>query len=130
MARITIGLMRELERQVTTGDISYSRMVEILNEQVKLNENLPFEYYKVKEKYIKYKGDRYFKFKWNSDKITQVCLETNNDTKRGKGHYVGIYRITRSTMFSNWYPNYVESCTEKEYNDAFNKAIKLLTNIK
>lgn len=42
----TVGLLRDLEKQVTAGDISYSRMVEILNEkaheQFLRRENIPF----------------------------------------------------------------------------------------
>jgi predicted RNA-binding Zn-ribbon protein involved in translation (DUF1610 family) len=33
MAKITVGLLRQLEGQVARGEISYSRMVEILNEK-------------------------------------------------------------------------------------------------
>ncbi len=32
--KITVALLRDLEKQVAAGDISYSRMVEILNEKV------------------------------------------------------------------------------------------------
>jgi hypothetical protein len=126
MAKITISLMRELEQKVTAGEISYSKMVEILNNQASLNAENEFEYYKVKQKVIAQRGDRYFKFKWNSDHVLQICLEINNEVKKGKGHYVGIYKISRITMMSNWYPNCVESCTEQEFNEAREKAIELL----
>jgi hypothetical protein len=128
MAKITMSLFRELEKQVTAGEISQSRMIEILNEQTKLNQENEFEFYKVKDEQINWKGERYFKFQWNSNNVLQVCLEINNETKRGKGHYVGIYKISRLTMFSNWYPNYVVPCQELEFNEAFEKAIKLLKN--
>jgi len=118
--------MKELEKKVTAGEISYSRMVEILNEQAKLNHENVFEFYKTKADKINWRGERYFKFSWNSNQAVQVCLEVENDTKKGKGHYVGIYQISRVTLFSNWYPNYVESCTEEEFNLAFGKAIDLL----
>jgi hypothetical protein len=35
MAKITVALVRDLEKKVSTGEISFSRMVEILNENVK-----------------------------------------------------------------------------------------------
>lgn len=38
MKKITVALMRDLEKQVLQGDISYSRMVEILNETVQPTE--------------------------------------------------------------------------------------------
>lgn len=126
MAKITVELMRELERKVLSGEISYSKMVEILNEQAKLNHENTFEFYKVKADKQHYKGERYFKFRWNSSEAIQVCLEINNDTKKGKGHYIGIYKMSRTTLFTNWYPNYVEPCTETEFNEAFEKASKLL----
>jgi len=75
MAKITVALMKELEKQLGHGEISYSRMVEILNEQSKLNGSVLFEYYKVKSEYTSWKGERFFKFKWDASKITQVCLE-------------------------------------------------------
>lgn len=126
MAKITVSLMKELEKRVTTGEISYSRMVEILNEQAKLNADKTLEFYKTKADKVNWRGERYFKFSWNSNQAVQVCLEVENDTKKGKGHYVGIYQISRVTLFSNWYPNWVESCTEEEFNIAFDKATELL----
>ena len=90
MAKITTALLKELEQKVASGEISYSRMVEILNEQVKLNQNHEFEFYKTKSDKVNYKGDRYFKFKWNDNRVIQVCLEVENDTKKGKGHYIGV----------------------------------------
>jgi hypothetical protein len=126
MAKITVSLMKELEKKVTTGEISYSRMVEILNEQAKLNHENTFEFYKTKADKLNWRGDRYFKFSWNSNQAVQVCLEVENDTKKGKGHYFGIYQISRVTLFSNWYPHWVEPCTEEEFYSAFEKAINLL----
>ena len=126
MAKITVSLVRELEKKVGLGEISYSKMVEILNQQAKLNEEAKFEFYKVKSDKIDHRGERYFKFKWNSNKVIQVCLEVNGDTKKGKGHYVGIYEISRVTLLSNWFPNYIESCSEEDFNKAFEKAIQLL----
>ena len=41
MAKITVALLRDLERKVTQGKISYSRMVEILNEHKDKSEELP-----------------------------------------------------------------------------------------
>lgn len=126
MAKITVALLKDLEQQVILGELSYSKMVEILNSQSLLNENNKYEFYKVREDKKGYKGERYFKFKWDSSHAIQVCLDTSGQAKRGKGHYIGIYQITRMTLFTNWFPNYVESCTEKEFNEAFNKAIILL----
>jgi hypothetical protein len=128
MAKITTALVKELEQKVSSGEISYSRMVEVLNEQSKLNQEKDFEYYKTKSSAIAYKGERHFKFRWDSSKVLQVCHEVNNGTKRGKGHYIGIYEISRLTMFSNWYPNYVESCDENEFNEAFEKSVSVLKN--
>ena len=126
MAKITIALVRMLEQKVASAEISFSRMVEILNEQAKLNEGNEFEFYKIKSDKVNWRGERYFKFRWNSNEVLQVCLEINNDTKRGKGHYVGIYKISRVSLFTNWYPQYVEICSENEFNIAFEKAVTLL----
>lgn len=126
MAKITVALMKELEKQVALGDISYSRMIEILNAQINLNENSQFEYFKIKADRIENRGERYFKMKFGSNHVMQICLDDKTNTKRGRGHYIGIYKITRVTFFSNWYPIWIESCEENEYNEAFEKAVLFL----
>jgi hypothetical protein len=50
MAKITVALMRDLEQQVSDGNISYSRMVEILNEQTKHKFENRLCFYKIKDK--------------------------------------------------------------------------------
>lgn len=127
MAKITVELLRDLEKQVAKGSISYSKMVEILNEQAKYNHENITNYYKVKDKFMSLQGERYFKFNWNRSHAFQVCLQTDNETKRGRGHYIGIYQISRNTFLGNWYsPGHIDECTEKEYNEAFEKAIQIL----
>lgn len=53
--------MRELEQKVTAGEISYSRMVEILNEQLLVDGSKHVEYFKIKSESIRYKGLRFFR---------------------------------------------------------------------
>jgi len=128
MAKITTSLLKELEKKVAIGEISYSKMVEILNNQLILNQGSDFEFYKIKSDMASWRGQRFFKFKNDSKDVLQVCLEINNDIKKGKGHYVGVYKISRVTFFSNWFPNYIESSSESEFNEAFERAIKILSN--
>ena len=126
MAKITVSFIRDLEKQVCTGDISYSRMAEILNEQARSSYKDNIEFYKTKTDKVLTRGERYFKVNNKLNVLTQVCLEVNNDTKRGKGHYKGIYLISRTTFYTNWFPDFVEDSTEDEYNSAFNEAVKML----
>lgn len=118
--------MRELEQKVGTGEISYSRMVEILNEQLLIDSSKHVEYLKIKQESISYKGLRFFRFINEHQHVLQVCLETNNETKRGKGHYIGIYKISRVTFFSNYFPNSVVESNEQEFNKAVDLAMDLL----
>jgi transcriptional regulator CtsR len=127
MAKITISLMRELEQKVSSGEISYSRMVEILNEQHQIDTAKPVQYYKVRPENIQYKGLRFFRFQPDHGYVIQVCLETNNETKRGKGHYIGIYKISRVTFFSNYFPNSIIESTPSEFNEAVDLAISILS---
>lgn len=126
MAKITISLMRELEQKVSSGEISYSRMVEILNEQHQIDTSKPVQYYKIKPENIQYKGLRLFRFQPDHQYVIQVCLETNNETKRGKGHYIGIYKISRVTFFSNYFPNSIIESTASEFNKAIDLAMDIL----
>jgi len=118
--------MRELEQKVTSGDISYSRMVEILNEQLLIDASKQIEYFKINPENIQYKGLRFFRFQNEHQYVVQVCLETNNETKRGKGHYIGIYKLSRVTFFANYFPNSIVRSTEQEFNEAINMALDLL----
>lgn len=127
MAKITVALLRDLESQVLQGEISYSRMVEILNQQSQHKYEDKLCFYKIKADRITQQGDRYFRYNFNSNHAIQVCLQCENETKRGRGHYIGIYQISRQTFLTNWYPRYIEECSEVVFDEAFNKAIQLLS---
>ena len=126
MAKITVALLRDLEKQVTEGTISYSRMVEILNQQTKHEYEDKLCYYKIKPDRVHDQGNRYFKYNFNATHGIQVCLQNENETKRGRGHYIGIYQISRQTFLTNWYPKYIDECSEEDFNTAFKKAVNLL----
>jgi hypothetical protein len=127
MAKITVALLRDLENQVSAGTISFSRMVEILNQQAKHQYEDKLCFYKIKEDRISQQGERYFKYNFNSNHAIQVCLQCENETKRGRGHYIGIYQISRQTFLTNWYPKYINECSEDDFNTAFSKATQLLS---
>lgn len=85
-----------------------------------------WQYYKVRKERNAYLGVRYFKFNYNEDKCVQVCLFTG-DVKKGKSNTFGVYLISKLTLFSNYLAtNYIEACTKKQYDDAFNKVVKML----
>jgi hypothetical protein len=60
MNKITVSLMRNLEKQVLQGEISYSRMIEILNETISVPESkskiMLSEEFRKKVKYAVYKN--------------------------------------------------------------------------
>jgi hypothetical protein len=126
MAKITVALLRDLESQVLEGKISYSRMVEILNQHSKHQYEDKLCYYKIKANRIHDQGERYFRYNFNSNHATQVCLQNENETKRGRGHYIGIYQISRQTFLTNWYPKYIDECSENDFNIASKRAMQLI----
>jgi hypothetical protein len=83
------------------------------------------EYYKVKKERWDYLGIRYFKVNFNSDKVTQICIDTG-DVKKGKSNTFGVYLIGRETFFSNYFGRYVDTCKKGEYDKMFNKVVKFL----
>lgn len=84
------------------------------------------QYYKVKKERLEYLGERFFRFNHSSEKVVQVCL-TCGDVKKGKSNTFGIYLIHKMTLFSNYLaPNYIEPCTKKQFDNQFDKVVKML----
>lgn len=84
-------------------------------------------YYKIDPKYQHYRGIRLFRH--SADGIVQVVLASGNEPRRGRQSVaLAINLLTPVTFFSNYIAyNYAIPCTEKEYNVAFKKVIKLLS---
>ena len=84
------------------------------------------KYFKIRKERQDWLGVRYFKFRWDEEKVVQVCLFTG-EVKKGKSNTFGVYLINRLTMLSNYYsPNYIEPCSKKEYEKMFNQVVKCL----
>jgi len=84
------------------------------------------QYYKMDKKRQEWLGVRYFRFNPNCDKVIQVCVGVG-ETKRGKSNTFGIYLIERLTFFTNYLAmGYAVPCTKKEYDNYFDKVLKLL----
>jgi len=84
------------------------------------------QYFKTKPERIEYLGERYFKFSFSDDKTVQVCLSVG-DVKKGKSNTFGVYLISKMTFLSNYFvTGYILPITQKEYEDQFQKVVKLL----
>lgn len=86
------------------------------------------QYYKVKKDRQDYKGNRYFKFSPDSEKVIQVCVHPGEE-KKGRTNSYGVYLIHRLTFLTNYFlgfESYVELCTKKEYEKAFNQIVEAL----
>ena len=85
------------------------------------------QFLRVKKERIEYLGDRYFRFNYDSDKAIQVCISLGKDLRRGKSVALGIYTISKMTLFTNYIAmEYLEPVTKREYKKQFNKVVKIL----
>lgn len=132
MARITVALMRDLESQVINETISYSRMVEILNETALLEPNckdFKYEYYHF---YNNAGDDKYFKVNRANKLVWQVCV-TSSRIKKGRVHCQGIYVLQYSSFLGTYYWHLGRTgpfskmliTTENQYCKALSSVIKL-----
>lgn len=130
--KITTALLRDLEQKVTVGDISYSRMVEILNETAKATPDLN----EVELEYFHYEhssgGNRYFKVDRQYKRVWQICLSAGS-TQKGRTHCIGIYRMAYTSFAGTYYWHYeregsvhtkMKKCDESEYKKAMEELIK------
>ncbi len=84
------------------------------------------QYFKIRKERQDYKGIRYFRFNYDTEKVVQVCSFTG-DVKKGKSNTFGVYLIHRLTFFTNYLAiNYCEPCTKREFEKAFEKTVKML----
>jgi len=91
-----------------------------------MSEENKVHYFKVAKKHSDYLGVRFFKVNYNSDTVVQVCIN-NGEPKKGKGNHIGVYLISRESLFAN-YVAYarVVSCERDEYVSAFKTVIKFM----
>jgi hypothetical protein len=84
------------------------------------------EYFRVCAERRDYKGDRYFKVDWQSDKVVQVCIH-HGEIKAGRTNSFGVTLIHRLTFTSNYLAyRYVKHCSKEEYEKKFNEVVKML----
>jgi len=82
-------------------------------------------YYKIKTEHFNYKGDRYFKFDPSSEHVLQVCFN-QGCKKGGRSNAIGVYEISRVTFLNNYYNDYAEKSTKREFEKKFFKTINNL----
>ena len=84
------------------------------------------QYYRIAKKYRTYKGMRFFKFTFHSDRCFQVCVN-EGEVKKGRGNGMGITLIHSMTFLGNYMaPGYAEPCRKDEYDRNFTRTVKLL----
>lgn len=85
-------------------------------------------YLKVCKDHNEYLGERYFKLDWNSDKVVQVCLSNGRDVRRGRSNTIGVYLISKQTLFSNYMAmKYLEPCTKRAFEKQFQLVVDFLS---
>jgi len=78
-----------------------------------------------------HKGERYFKMNEtidfpNDEVVIQVCVSPGK-AKVGRANCIGVYIIKRLTLLSNYaFSNDLQKCSEKEYDAALKKVLKLI----
>lgn len=83
-----------------------------------------FQYYRIDDRRIEYLGCRYFRVDLTSDSVIQVCV-TNGEQKKGKGHYFGLYLISRTTFFTNYLGMGYAIPTDKEEYESMKEKVLL-----
>lgn len=84
------------------------------------------QYYKVKKDKRQYRGERYFKYNPNSEKVTQICVSPGEE-KKGKSNTFGIYLIHKNTFLINYLTlGYVEKTNRMKYQHNFDKIVEYL----
>ena len=83
------------------------------------------EYYQIKKERQEYLGVKLFRFDLNNPYVTQIVIY-NGQEKKGKGHYVGIYLITKESFLANYLGFYVNKCTKAKFDKAFKDMTKRL----
>ena len=87
---------------------------------------MSYKYYRIKEKYQGYKGERFFQYDPEYDNVLQVCLHIGQ-VKKGRAHCYGIYRIARISFLANYKGmSYVERIPKSEFKKQFKLIVKLL----
>lgn len=73
-----------------------------------------------------YVGLRYFAHSIHTNDVIQVVVSTG-DSRRGKSNCIGVYVISRTSFFSNYFgPGYVIPCDKKTYLKAFDKITEII----
>ncbi|RLD57082.1 MAG: hypothetical protein DRI97_06150 [Bacteroidetes bacterium] len=87
---------------------------------------MSYKYYRVKKKYLGYRGERYFQFDPDNDYAIQICIHQGR-VKKGRAHTYGIYRISRNTFLANYKGmGMVERIPKSEFKKHFILMIKVL----
>lgn len=85
------------------------------------------EYFRVKKERREYKGDRYFKVDYETDKVIQICLSGGEEGRKGRSKNLGIYMINKVSFFTNYLGlSYAEKSTKREFDRKFELACKIL----
>lgn len=83
-----------------------------------MKNKIQFQYFKIKKDRQEYKGERYFKFSYECQSVTQIVIHTGEE-KKGKNNTIGVYLINKMTFISNYMHFYVEPSTKKEFEKNF-----------
>lgn len=84
------------------------------------------KYYKIKKDSLQYKGNLFFAY--NSEKERVVQVRESVGEKSGKHKMIGIYYIHRLTFLSNYFEFYIEEIGEQIFHNAFDRVIRELKN--
>lgn len=79
-----------------------------------------------------YKGERCFRVKFNIDdiediavQVIQVCV-SQGEVKRGRANTFGIYKVSWSSITSNYAYANMTKCSKKLYTKLFKQVLKRL----
>lgn len=86
------------------------------------------EYYKITDSNLNYKGERYFRYDCQAEKVVQVTINAG-EAKKGRNCTIGIYNIHRTSFAGNYLgTKYVEVCPKELYDQKFEEAVSIMRN--
>lgn len=89
---------------------------------------MPDKFYKVKPDKQAWLGNRYFRFNFETEKVTQVCINVGESVKKGKSNTIGIYFIHKTTLMCNYMSmNYLIPASKSEFKKKFDMVVKMLS---
>lgn len=83
-------------------------------------------YYRVRDEYMSFYGERYFKVDYDNYKVINVCIN-GGEIKKGRPYMYGAYNISYSSFTSNYFwdkGKYMQEITVEIFEEKYKEVIQ------